>query len=176
MLAASAPDPTAAVGKTGLPAVVDHKLDGIRVQVHRAGDAISIYTRSLDDITGRLPEVVAVVAALPQRQLVLDGEVLGIGADGRPLTFQVSASRTMTRLDKGDPAAGERTPLSLFCFDLLHVDGRDLLDEPLSERIAVMARAAAGRTARAAPGRRHHRRGERGVRRRRHATASRGWW
>ena len=139
MLAASAPDPTAAIGKTGLPAVVDIKLDGIRVQVHRRGDAISIYTRSLDDITSRLPEIVAVVAALPQRQLVLDGEVLGIGADGRPLTFQVSASRTMTRLDKGDPAAGERVPLSLFCFDLLHVGGRDLLDEALSERIAVMA-------------------------------------
>jgi DNA ligase-1 len=139
MLAASAPDPTGAIGKTGLPAVVDNKLDGIRVQVHRGGDVISIYTRSLDDITSRLPEVVAVVAALPQRQLVLDGEVLGIGSDGRPLTFQVSASRTMTRLDKGDPAAGERVPLSLFCFDLLHVDGRDLLDEPLTERIAVMA-------------------------------------
>ncbi|MET0966909.1 MAG: ATP-dependent DNA ligase [Nakamurella sp.] len=139
MLAASAPDPTAAIGKTGLPAVVDNKLDGIRVQVHRSGDAISIYTRSLDDITSRLPEIVAVVAALPQRQLVLDGEVLGIGADGRPLTFQVSASRTMTRLDKGDPAAGERVPLSLYCFDLLHVDDRDLLDEPLSERITVMA-------------------------------------
>ncbi|MEP6561021.1 MAG: ATP-dependent DNA ligase, partial [Nakamurella sp.] len=139
MLAASAPDPTAAVGKTGLPAAVDNKLDGIRVQVHRSGDAISIYTRSLDDITGRLPEVVAVVAALPQQRLVLDGEVLGIGADGRPLSFQVSASRTMTRLDKGDPTAGQRTPLSLFCFDLLHVDGRDLLDEPLSERIVVMS-------------------------------------
>jgi len=139
MLAASAPDPTAAIGKTGLPAVVDNKLDGIRVQVHRNGDAISIYTRSLDDITSRLPEIVATVAALPQRQIVLDGEVLGIGTDGRPLTFQVSASRTMTRLDKGDPAAGERVPLSLFCFDLLHIDGRDLLDEPLSDRIAVMA-------------------------------------
>ncbi|MET0865836.1 MAG: ATP-dependent DNA ligase [Nakamurella sp.] len=139
MLAASAPDPTAAIGKTGLPAVVDHKLDGIRIQVHKSGDHISLYTRSLDDITARLPEVVAVVAALPQQELVLDGEVLGIGADGRPLTFQVSASRTMTRLDKGDPAVGERIPLSLFCFDLLHVDGRDLLDEPLSERVAVMA-------------------------------------
>ncbi len=140
MLAASAPDVAAAVVKTGLPAVVDTKLDGIRVQVHRDGDAISLYTRSLDDITDRLPEIVAVVAALPVRQIVLDGEVLAVGDDGRPLTFQVIASRTMSRLDKSDPeAAPARTPLSLFCFDLLHVDDRDLLDEPLSERIAVMA-------------------------------------
>ena len=137
MLAASAPDPTAAIGKTGLPAVVDNKLDGIRVQVHRNGDAISIYTRSLDDITSRVPEIVAVVAALPRRRSCWTVRCLG-GTDGRPLTFQVSASRTMTRLDKG-VSGRERIPLSLFCFDLLHIDGRDLLDEPLSDRIAVMA-------------------------------------
>jgi DNA ligase-1 len=136
MLAASAPDVAGAVAKTGLPAVVDTKLDGIRVQVHRDGDSITVYSRSLDDITARVPEIVAAVAALPSRRLVLDGEVLAVGDDGRPLTFQVIASRTMTRLDT---AAGQvRTPLSLFCFDLLHVDGRDLLDEPLEERMAVM--------------------------------------
>ncbi len=140
MLAASAPDVAGAVGKTGLPAVVDTKLDGIRVQVHRDADDISVYTRSLDDITDRVPEIVAVVAALPLRRIVLDGEVLAVGADGRPLTFQVIASRTMTRPDKADPdALPATTPLSLFCFDLLHVDGRDLLDQPLSERIGVMA-------------------------------------
>ena len=146
MLAASAPDAAAAVGKTGLPAVVDSKLDGIRVQVHRAGDAISVYTRSLDDITDRVPEIVAVVAALPAQRIVLDGEVLAVGDDGRPLTFQVIASRTMSRPDTAPTpdtaqtvAGRSRTPLSLFCFDLLHVDGRDLLDEPLSERIAVIA-------------------------------------
>ena len=137
MLAASAPTPAAAIGKSGLPAVVDTKLDGIRVQVHRSGEAITVYTRSLDDITTRVPEIVAVVAALPVTTIVLDGEVLSVGEDGRPLTFQVIASRTMTKLDVG--AGRARTPLSLFCFDLLHVDGRDLLDEPLSVRIEVMA-------------------------------------
>jgi DNA ligase-1 len=136
MLAASAPDVAGAVAKTGLPAVVDTKLDGIRVQVHRDGDSITVYSRSLDDITARVPEIVAAVAALPSRRLVLDGEVLAVGDDGRPLTFQVIASRTMTRLDTD--AGQVRTPLSLFCFDLLHVDGRDLLDEPLGERMAVM--------------------------------------
>ena len=139
MLAAGAPDPAAAVAKSGLPAVVDSKLDGIRVQVHRNGDAVTVYTRSLDEITDRVPDVVAAVAALPVATIVLDGEVLALGADGRPLTFQVVASRTMSRLDKAAAPAAERTPLSLFCFDLLHVDGRDLLDEPLAERIVVMA-------------------------------------
>ncbi|MGS0688495.1 ATP-dependent DNA ligase, partial [Nakamurella sp. GG22] len=95
------------------------------------------------DITDRLPEIVGVVRQLPAREIVLDGEVLAVGADGRPLAFQVIASRTMTRADKGPEKNGpvsapSGTPLSLFCFDLLHVDGRDLLDEPLSERIAVM--------------------------------------
>ncbi len=140
MLAASAPDVAGAAAKIGLPAVVDTKLDGIRVQVHRDGDDISVYTRSLDDITDRVPQIVAAVAALPVRRIVLDGEVLAVGEDGRPLPFQVIASRTMTRLDNTDPdAIPARTSLSLFCFDLLHVDDRDLLDEPLSERIAVMA-------------------------------------
>ncbi len=137
MLAASAPSPTDAVARTGLPAVVDTKLDGIRVQVHRTGSDVRVYTRSLDDITGRVPEIVATVAALPVDRIVLDGEVLAIGADGRPLPFQVSASRAMSYTDDSEPAAG--TPLSLFIFDVLHIDGRDLLDEPLSERVAVMA-------------------------------------
>ena len=105
-------------------------------QVHRNGDEISVYTRSLDDITGRVPEIVAVVRALPIDRIVLDGEVLSVGPDGRPLTFQVIASRTMTKLDTD--AGQARTPLSLFCFDLLAVGDRDLLDEPLAERIAVM--------------------------------------
>ena len=93
------------------------------------------------------------VAALPIDRIVLDGEVLAVGADGRPLTFQVIASRTMTRLDT-DAGAGPTTPLSLFCFDLLHVDGRDLLDEPLSERIAVMAAVLPAGAGGPAPGRR----------------------
>jgi DNA ligase-1 len=88
MLAASAPGPNAALDKTGLPAVVDYKLDGVRVQVHRAGEQVRIFTRSLDDITARLPEVVAVARSLPHDQLVLDGEVLSLRSDGRPEAFQ----------------------------------------------------------------------------------------
>ena len=136
MLAASAPDVPAALEKTGLPAAVDVKLDGIRVQVHRSGQWVRVFTRSLDDITGRVPEIVAAVAALPVQTIVLDGEALSLGPSGRPLAFQLIASRTATHIDPAGGAAA--VPLSLFCFDLLHVDGRDLLDEPLSERIEVM--------------------------------------
>ena len=136
MLAASAPDPEAAVPKSGLPALVDAKLDGIRVQVHRDGERVRLYTRSLDDITDRLPEIVDAVLALPSTRLVLDGEVVGLAADGRPLPFQVISSRTASSIDVA--TARTQTPLRLFAFDLLHVDGRDLLDDPLSVRVEVM--------------------------------------
>ncbi|MFC7626079.1 ATP-dependent DNA ligase [Microlunatus sp. GCM10028923] len=136
MLAASAPDVTEAVGKAGLPLLVDHKLDGIRVQVHKDGDTIRMFTRSLDEITDRLPEVSATVAALPYETMVLDGEVLAFRPDGKPESFQVIASRTGSQLDV--PAQAVRTPLRGFFFDLLHLDGRDLLDEPLTERIRIM--------------------------------------
>ena len=137
MLAASAPDPEGALTKTGLPAAVDYKLDGIRVQVHRQGDDIRVFTRSLEDITPRVPEVVATVAALPNQQLVLDGEALAVRPDGRPEVFQVIASRTASHVDVAGMA--EQTPLIAYFFDLLHVDGRDLLDTPLRERLEVMA-------------------------------------
>jgi DNA ligase-1 len=136
MLAASAPDPESAIAKTGLPVLVDHKLDGVRVQVHRDGETIRVFTRSLDDITGRLPGVAEVVNALPYARLVLDGEVLALGGDGRPEAFQVVASRAMSENDPAGPTP--ESPLRVFFFDLLHVDGRDLLDTPLRERLDVM--------------------------------------
>ena len=136
MLAASAPGPDAALEKTGLPAVVDYKLDGVRLQVHRSGEDVRIFTRSLDDITTRLPEVAAVARSLPHDQLVLDGEVLSLRTDGRPEAFQVVASRTMSSVDVAGPA--QTGPLQVFFFDLLHVDGQDLLDVALAERLDHM--------------------------------------
>src|SRR5215217_6425373 len=128
MLAASAPGPDAALDKTGLPAAADYKLDGVRVQVHRAGEQIRIFTRSLDDITARLPEVVAVARALSHDQLVLDGEVLSLRSDGRPEAFQVVASRTMSSVDVA--ALAQTGPLQVFFLDLL--------DTPLAERLEHM--------------------------------------
>lgn len=131
MLAASAADVPEAAEKLGFPCLADVKLDGIRVQVHRSGREVRIFTRSLDDITARLPDIVTAVQALPATQLVLDGEVLAYRADGRPEAFQVIASRTASHADSGVAA---RTPLRASFFDVLHVDGRDLLDAPLTER------------------------------------------
>ncbi|WNB86215.1 ATP-dependent DNA ligase [Cellulomonas sp. ATA003] len=141
MLAASAPDVAAAVdGFGGRPVVVDAKLDGIRVQVHRDGDDVRVWTRSLDDITARVPELVAVVRALPVRTVVLDGEALALDATGRPRPFQETASRSATR----DAELAGATELTPFFFDVLHADGRDLLGAPLLERLAVLDTVAAG--------------------------------
>ena len=132
MLAASAPDVPAAMAKAapdGVPVAVDTKLDGIRIQVHRSGDDVIIATRSLEDITHRLPEVVALARSLSSDRFVLDGEAIALDDDGRPRPFQETASRT---------AMGAGVEVTPYFFDLLHVDGRDLLDEPGSERLAAL--------------------------------------
>jgi DNA ligase-1 len=140
MLAASAPDLAEALAKAGPAAYVDRKLDGIRVQVHRDGDEVRAYTRSLDDITDRLPEVVAAARSLPVDRLVLDGEVIALGPDGRPRPFQETASRTGSSADVTTAAA--RTPLSVVFFDLLNAGGESLVDRPLSERLSRLSELA----------------------------------
>jgi DNA ligase 1 len=134
MLAQSASTVDDALIATGAPAVVDAKLDGIRVQVHRSGDQVAVFTRSLDDITTRVPEVVDAVRALPAGQIVLDGEAIAIDATGRPRPFQETSSRAAQR-------GVATTRLSPHFFDLLHLDGTDLLDEPGETRWAELARA-----------------------------------
>ena len=140
MLASSAPDLAAAVAKAGGGRVaVDVKLDGIRIQVHRDGDEIRIATRTLEDITARLPEVVAVARELPAARFVLDGEALALDQTGRPRPFQETASRT---------AQSGGVAVTPYFFDLLHLDGADLLDAP-GARPGGRPRAAG---ARAVPG------------------------
>jgi len=131
MLASSAGSVAEALDKIGGPTVVDAKLDGIRIQVHRDGDDVVVATRTLDDITARLPEVVEIVRALPVDQVVLDGEAMTMDDTGRPRPFQETASRTATR---GISA----TRVLPYFFDLLHLDGRDLLDRPLAERLEAL--------------------------------------
>ncbi len=131
MLAASSPDVGAALEATGL-ASVEWKLDGARIQVHRDGDEVRIFTRNLNDVTDRLPGIVSVVRTLPARSLVLDGEALGLDEDGgRPGRFQESMS-----------SFGSHAPSVLAgrFFDVLHVDGDDLLDAPLVDRQAALDR------------------------------------
>ncbi|SDM36009.1 ATP-dependent DNA ligase [Microbacterium azadirachtae] len=134
MLAASAATPTAALEITG-EASVEYKLDGARIQVHRHGDEVGVYTRSLADVTHRLPEIVEIVRALPAHDLILDGETLSLDEDGGPRPFQ----QTMSRF--GADVSRELV-LRPWFFDVLHVDGRDLIDEPLSVRLAELDRIA----------------------------------
>ncbi|MFI6558826.1 ATP-dependent DNA ligase [Streptomyces sp. NPDC050534] len=137
MLAHSASSVAEAVGKLGACAV-EEKLDGIRVQVHRDGDAVRIYTRTLDDITDRLPEVTSAAMELTGQRFILDGEVISFGEDGRPRSFQETAGRVGSRVDVA--TAAETVPVSPVFFDALSVDDRDLLDLPFAERHAELAR------------------------------------
>lgn len=132
MLAGSAPDVAAAM-TAGTPMLLERKIDGIRLQAHKDGDEVRLFTRSLDEITERLPEVVELVRALPAERLVLDGETVAVRPDGRPEPFQVTGSRTASSADPATLRAS--TPLATSFFDLLHIDGEDLLDQPLIQRI-----------------------------------------
>ncbi|MFT3859721.1 ATP-dependent DNA ligase [Micropruina sp.] len=126
MLAASAK--TVAEGMASLPGevAVEAKLDGIRIQAHRDGDEVRLFTRSLDEVTDRLPEVVRAVAELPVRRAILDGEALALGADGRPRLFQETAASDFA--------------LTPFFFDLLALDDDELLDLPARERSERLSR------------------------------------
>jgi DNA ligase-1 len=124
MLAASEPAIADALSRIGGRAAIEWKLDGIRVQVHIGGGRVRLFTRTLDDITFRLPEVVAAVEALPVESAVFDGELIALRPDGRPLPFQETAARAAS---EADAAA---VPLSVFLFDILHSGGADLIDAP----------------------------------------------
>jgi DNA ligase 1 len=139
MLAQSAPDLATALEKIG-PAAVEWKLDGVRVQVHRDGDDVAVFTRTLDDITDRVPEVVEAARSLGTRSAVLDGEVIALQPDGRPRPFQVTSSRAARR---DVEQARAEIPLTTVLFDALHVDGVDVLDEPGTARRATLEQVAA---------------------------------
>jgi DNA ligase-1 len=136
MLAASAPTVAAAFERV-CPAAAEWKIDGIRIQVHRQGPEVRVFTRTLDDITARLPEITRAVLASPAAALVLDGEAIALEPGGRARPFQVTASRAGTQAAPGPESTD--VPLTPFFFDLLHLDGRDLIDEPATVRHALMA-------------------------------------
>ena len=133
MLASPGSSLDAALADLGTDVTVEFKLDGARIQVHRDGDVVRVWTRTLREVTDGVPELVDRVRALPCETAVLDGETLALDDDGRPRAFQDTMSRF------GSDATDERVLLSPFFFDLLHVDGRDLLDEPLSVRLDALA-------------------------------------
>lgn len=133
MLAASAPTVTAALAEVGGPAAVEYKMDGARLQVHRVGGAVTAYTRSLADITSRVPELVRLVEGFPGGDLILDGETLTLDAEGKARPFADSMSRFGAQAQR--PAE-----LSAWFFDLLHAGGTDYLDEPLERRRLALQR------------------------------------
>lgn len=136
MLAQTSTGVADALQRHGGTAIFEAKLDGARVQIHRAGDQVTVYTRSLDDVTARLPEVVEAALALPVRDLIADGEAIALRPDNRPERFQVTASRFGRSVDVA--AARAAQPLSVFFFDILHRDGVDLLDAPTTDRLAEL--------------------------------------
>jgi DNA ligase-1 len=135
MLAQTAEDVGDAMARIH-PASVEWKLDGARVQVHRLGDDVRAFTRNLADVTARVPEVVDAVRALPARALILDGEAIALRRTGAPLAFQDTMSRFGTKLELDEQR--KSVPLSAFYFDLLHLDGDDLIDRPEHERFAAL--------------------------------------
>jgi DNA ligase-1 len=119
------------------PAVVEWKLDGARIQVHRSGDEVRAFTRNLADITDRVPEIVEAVSKLPLDAVVLDGEAIALGPEERPLPFQVTMSRFGSKVNVAE--LRNSVPLSPYFFDVLHLDGEDLLDRPAGERLAALS-------------------------------------
>jgi ATP-dependent DNA ligase I len=129
MLASSAPSIGEAFAKVPGSAGVEWKLDGVRVQAHVLSGEVRLFTRTLDEITSRMPEVVSALAALPVSAAVLDGELIALRPDGRPFAFQDTASRA---------ASASGAVLSAFFFDVLHLDGTDLIDLGYAERRSVL--------------------------------------
>ena len=140
MLAASAASLDEAIDDVADP-VVELKLDGARVQVHKSGDEVRLYSRTLNDVSASAPDVVARIRALPARELILDGEVLVLRPDASPQPFQVTMRRFGRTRDV--ERLQHELPLTPFLFDVLYLDGQSLVDEPLARRTQVLDDVAA---------------------------------
>jgi ATP-dependent DNA ligase I len=138
MLAASAATVAAAMERIGA-AAVDWKIDGIRVQLHRQGGQVRVFTRTLDDITDRVPEIAAAGLSLSAESVVADGEAVALRPDGRPYPFQVTSARAASQAAGGQSG---KVPLSLFLFDVLYADGTDLLERAAGERFGRLTAIA----------------------------------
>jgi len=140
MLAQSAEDVPSALARI-TPAAVEWKLDGARIQVHRLGDEVRVFTRNLADVTERVPEIVAAIRDLPLEAAVFDAEAIALRPDGRPHPFGVTMSRFGSRSRTDLTAIRTEVPLSAYVFDVLHLDGEDLIDRPAADRFATLDEA-----------------------------------
>jgi DNA ligase-1 len=139
MLAQTAEDVAEALESLG-EAALEFKMDGARVQVHKSGDDVVVYSRALNDVSAAVPEVLEAVRAIPAHDLILDGEVLSLLPDGRPQPFQITMRRFGRKLDVARMRS--ELPMTPFWFDLLYLNGGSLLDEPQARRFAVLAELA----------------------------------
>ena len=142
MLAGSAESEADALAELG-EAALEWKLDGARVQIHKSGDEVRVYSRRLNDVTPAVPEIVEALRALPARELILEGEAIALRSDGAPHPFQTTMTRFGRRLEV--ERVRETVPLTLFVFDLLYRDGVSLMDEPLARRCGRARRRRSGR-------------------------------
>ncbi|MGH7515396.1 MAG: ATP-dependent DNA ligase [Gemmatimonadales bacterium] len=138
MLAGTADTIEDAMGELG-EAALEWKLDGARVQIHKAGDEVRVYSRLLNEVTPAVPEVVELIRGLPTRELIVEGEAIALRSDGSPHPFQTTMSRFGRRLDV--ERVRQTVPLSLFLFDLLYHDGESVMDESLARRAEMLAAA-----------------------------------
>ena len=138
MLAGTADTIEEALGELG-EAVLEWKLDGARVQIHKASDEVRVYSRLLNDVTPAVPELVEQVRGLAAREAIVEGEAIALRPDGSPHPFQTTMSRFGRRLDV--ERVRQTVPLTLFLFDLLYLDGAPMMDEPLLRRSAALAGA-----------------------------------
>jgi DNA ligase-1 len=136
MLADSADDVDGALAELG-NASFEYKLDGARIQVHKVDDEVRVYSRNLKDVTAAVPEIVAVIRAMPARALVLDGEAIVLRPDGSPVPFQETMRRFGRKLDVD--RLKETLPITPMLFDAMYLDGQPLVDEPLTRRVALLA-------------------------------------
>ncbi len=139
MLAQTAEDAAEVIGELG-EAALEWKLDGARIQVHRAGEQVAVFTRGLNNVTAAVPEVVEAALAIPARDFILDGEVISLKPDGRPNPFQTTMRRFGRKLDV-ERMRGE-LPLTPYWFDLLYLNGGSLLDEPQARRFGNLVELA----------------------------------
>src|SRR5688500_8677637 len=137
MLAQSADDVQAAFERIR-PAAVEWKLDGARIQIHRLGEEVRVFTRNLADVTERVPEIVEDIRRLPVEAAVFDAEAIALRADGRPHPFGLTMSRFGSRSRNDLTQLRTEYPLSAFVFDVLHLDGEDLIDRPSTERFTAL--------------------------------------
>jgi DNA ligase-1 len=135
MLADSAGNEAEALAELG-EAALEWKLDGARVQIHKGGDDVRVYSRALNDVTAAVPEIVEMARMLPPRELILEGEVLALREDGRPRPFQTTMTRFGRKLDV--ERVRQLLPLTPVLFDLLYMDGTPLLDEPNRRRFGML--------------------------------------